>query len=172
MTKINLESSSFPNAEEGYIFSKNEYLNQTRRSSEGVIAFLIPTTSGDANQPYTSYQKLLGKIKQIDQCLNDNSSTDLIIFHTGYPFRADLLSIIQATRRQVQMVNVDHIFYKLPPGFDPHIRDPNWSHRGKWNYQQMCQFWFKRVFELKILQPYRYMMRLDDDSQILVSEIQ
>ncbi len=30
----------------------------------------------------------------------------------------------------------------------------------------MCYFWFKQVFELKIIQQYRYMMRLDDDSQL------
>lgn len=66
----------------------------------------------------------------------------------------------------MHFVNVDQVFYKFPPGFDPHSRDPTWSQKGKWNYHQMCAFWFKRVFELQIIQRYRYMMRLDDDSQL------
>ncbi|CAF3985538.1 unnamed protein product [Rotaria sp. Silwood2] len=165
--KINLESSSIPNVVEAYIFSKFEYLNQTRKPSEGFIAFLVASFTGDARLAYNPYPRLREKISQIEERLGDNSSTDLIIFHTGYPFRGDLLPIIQVTRRQVEFVNVDHIFYKFPPGFDPHIRDPTWSQRGKWNYHHMCNFWFKQVFELKIIQRYRYMMRLDDDSQLL-----
>ncbi|CAF0749862.1 unnamed protein product [Rotaria sp. Silwood1] len=165
--KINWKSSSIPNIEEKYIFSKNEYLNQTRKSSENVIAFLVASFTGDVRLAYNPYPRLRDKISQIEERLGDNSSTDLIIFHTGYPFQGDLLSIIQATRRQVEFVNVDHIFYRFSPGFDPHIRDPSWSQKGKWNYHHMCYFWFKQVFELKIIQRYRYMMRLDDDSQIL-----
>ncbi len=66
----------------------------------------------------------------------------------------------------MEFVNVDHIFYKFSPGFHPHITDPTWTMKGKWNYHHMCYFWFKQVFELKIIQQYRYMMRLDDDSQV------
>ena len=47
------------------------------------------------------------------------------------------------------------------------MTDPNWTIRGKWNYHHMCYFWFKQIFELSIMQRYRFMMRLDDDSQIL-----
>jgi len=66
----------------------------------------------------------------------------------------------------VEFVNIDHIFYRFSPGFQPYIRDPSWSQREKWNYHHMCYFWFKQVFEMKIIQRYRCMMRLDDDSQL------
>jgi len=99
--------------------------------------------------------------------LDDNNSTDIIIFHTGYPSREDLFPIIESSHRHIEFVNVDHIFYTFSPGFEPHIKDPTWSQKGKWHYHHMCYFWFKHVFELKIMQRYKYMMRLDDDSQIL-----
>ncbi len=113
-----------------------------------------------------AYPKLRQRVLELDERLDDNFTTDVIIFHTGYPFREDLLPIIKSSRRQIEFVNIDHIFYKFSPGFQPHIRDPTWSQKGKWNYHHMCYFWFKQVFELKIMQRYRYMMRLDDDSQI------
>jgi hypothetical protein len=71
------------------------------------------------------------------------------------------------TRRQVEFINIDHVFYRFSPGFEPHIKDPTWTQKGKWNYHHVCYFWFKQVFELKIMRHYKYMMRLDDDSQIL-----
>ncbi len=122
--------------------------------------------SGNPRMSYNPYPRLRERVLQLDERFGDNNSSDVIIFHTGYPFRADLLPIIEGSRRHVEFVNVDHIFYKFSPGFEPHIKDPNWSMKGKWNYQHMCYFWFKQVFELKIIQQYRYMMRLDDDSQV------
>jgi hypothetical protein len=135
--------------------------------SDNVIAFLVASFTGDARLAFNPYPRLRERILQLDERLDDNSSTDIIIFHTGYPFRTDLFSIIEGTRRQIEFVNIDQIFYKFSPGFDPHIRDPTWTQKGKWNYHHMCYFWFKQVFELKIMQRYQYMMRLDDDSQIL-----
>jgi hypothetical protein len=126
----------------------------------------VASFTGDARLAYNPYPRLREKVLQLDERLNDSYSTDVIIFHTGYPFRGDLLPIIEGSRREVLFVNVDLVFYKIPPDFEPHIRDPSWSQKGKWNYHQMCNFWFKHVFELKIMQRYRYMMRLDDDSQI------
>ncbi len=131
-----------------------------------MIAYLVASYSGNLRFAYNPYLRLRGKIVQLDKNFGDNCSTDLIIFHTGYPFRADMLPIIENSRRHIEFVNVDHLFYKFSPGFNPHITDPNWSMKGKWNYHHMCYFWFKQVFELKIIQQYRYMMRLDDDSQI------
>jgi len=135
--------------------------------SDNIIALLVASFTGDARLAFNPYPRLRERILQLDERLDDNSSTDIIIFHTGYPFRTDLFSIIEGTRRQIEFVNIDHIFYKFSPGFDPHIRDPTWTQKGKWNYHHMCYFWFKQVFELKIMQRYQYMMRLDDDSQIL-----
>ena len=122
--------------------------------------------TGDVRHAFNSYPRLRERILQLDERFDDNRTTDVIIFHTGYPFREDLLPIIQQSRRHVEFVNIDHIFYRFSPSFQPHITDPTWSQRGKWNYHHMCYFWFKQVFELKVIQQYRYMMRLDDDSQI------
>ncbi len=131
-----------------------------------MICYLVPSISGEIRLSYNAYPRLRERVLQLDERLDDNFTTDVIIFHTGYPYREDLLPIIQGSRRQIEFVNIDHIFYKFSPGFQPHIRDPTWSQKGKWNYHHMCYFWFKQVFELKIMQRYRYMMRLDDDSQI------
>ena len=132
-----------------------------------MICFLVASFSGDVRLAYDPYPKLRVKISQLDERLKDNCSTDVIVFHTGYPFRGDVTAIFDSTRREVQFVNIDHIFYQFSPDFDPHFRDPTWSQKGKWNYHHMCYFWFKQVFELTLMQRYRYMMRLDDDSQIL-----
>jgi hypothetical protein len=126
----------------------------------------VDSISGEVHLAFNAYPRLQERVIQLDERLGDNCSTDVIIFHTGYPTREDIRSIIGRSRRQIEFVNIDHIFYKFSPGFDPHMRDPTWSRRGKWNFQHMSYFWFKQVFELKIIQRYRYMMRLDDDSQI------
>ncbi len=91
----------------------------------------------------------------------------MIIFHTGYPSRGDLLSIIEGTSRPIAFVNIDRLFCKFSPGFDPYLNEPTWTQKGKWNYHHMCYFWFKQIFDLKIIQRYQYLMRLDDDSQVL-----
>jgi hypothetical protein len=127
----------------------------------------VASSNGDARSAFNPYPRLRIRIAQLDERLGDNCSTGLIIFHTGYPFRSDLHGIMEATRRQVEFVNIDPIFYKFSPGFAPHLTEPTWSKRGKWNYHHMCYFWFKQVFEMKIMNRYRYMMRLDDDSQLL-----
>ena len=115
---------------------------------------------------YDPYPRLLQKIRKLDENFGDQSKNDLIIFHTGYPFRRDILPIFEATPRNVHFVNIDAIFNLFSPGFRPHITEPTWAQKGKWNYHHMCYFWFKQVFELKIIQRYKYMMRLDDDSQL------
>ncbi|CAM4860458.1 unnamed protein product [Rotaria socialis] len=166
-TLINLKLSPVSNIQEPYIFSKKQYLNETRQPTVNVIAFLVASPTGDMRLAYNPYPRLRERVIQLDERLGDNKTADLIIFHTGYPFHGDVTSIMKATARNVLFVNVDHIFYRFSPGFDPHIRDPTWTQRGKWNYHHMCYFWFKQVFELKIIQQYRYMMRLDDDSQML-----
>ena len=134
--------------------------------SENVICYLVASYTGDVRYAFNPYPRLREKILQLDERFGDNCTTDVIIFHTGYPFREDILPIIKQSRRQIEFVNIDHLFYKFSPGFYPHMTDPTWSMRGKWSYHHMCYFWFKQVFELKIIQRYRYLMRLDDDSQI------
>ena len=115
---------------------------------------------------FDPYPRLLHKIRILDEAFGDKGVTDLIIFHTGYPFRRDIIPMIEVTRRNVYFVNIDPIFYRFSPGFRPHFTQPTWTQKGKWNYHQMCYFWFKQVFDLKIIQRYKYMMRLDDDSQM------
>ena len=131
-----------------------------------MICYLVASYVGDPRLSYNPYPRLRERIVQLDERFGDNYTTDVIVFHTGYPLRSDILSIIEGSRRQVEFVNIDHMFYKFSPDFDPHFTNPSWAQRGKWNYHHMCYFWFKQVFDLEIVQRYRYMMRLDDDSQI------
>ncbi|CAF5177727.1 unnamed protein product, partial [Rotaria magnacalcarata] len=123
-TLINLKSSSVSSIQEPYIFSKKQYLNETRQPTENVIAFLVATPTGDMRLAYNPYPRLRERVIQLDERLGDNKTADIIIFHTGYPFHGDVTSILKASARNVLFVNVDHIFYKFSPGFDPHIRDP------------------------------------------------
>ena len=132
-----------------------------------MIVFLVPSFTGDVRLAYNPYPKLRERLQQLDERFRDNKVSDVIIFHTGYPFREDLIPLMASTTRHIDFVNIDPIFYRFSPGFEPYNRDPNWSVKGKWNYHHMCYFWFKQVFNLNILKPYRYMMRLDDDSQII-----
>lgn len=109
---------------------------------------------------------MLQKLLIIDKHFDDQYATDIIIFHTGYPLAREMIGIFDATRRQVHFINIDSIFYRFPPGFSPHITDPNWTRGGKWNYHHMSYFWFKQIFELKYLRHYKYMLRMDDDSKM------
>ena len=126
--------------------------------TKNVIAFLVASFSGDIRLVYDPYPRLLLKIRKLDEHFGDQAKNDLIIFHTGYPFRRDILAIIEATQRNVYFVNIDPLFDQFSPGFHPHISEPTWTQKGKWNYHHMCYFWFKQVFELKIIQRYKYMM--------------
>ena len=112
-------------------------------------------------------KKLAERLSLLDQSLSNEYQSDIMIFHTSYPYSSDISSIINSTKRRVIFHNVDREFSSFPLKFDPYSTDPTWSKRGKWNYHHMCYFWFKQVFNLNILKPYRYMMRLDDDSQII-----
>ncbi|CAF1363966.1 unnamed protein product [Adineta steineri] len=150
----------------GYTFSNDQYYNRSRNHSENVIAYLVASYTGDAVIAYNPYPKLYKNILLLSERLNDSNTTDFIIFHTGYPGYYDYMPLIEKTTRLVIFINIDNIFYKFSPTLNPYTDQPTWTKRGKWNYQHMCYFWFKQVFEMKIIQRYRYMMRLDDDSQI------
>ena len=93
-------------------------------------------------------------------------SSDIVIFHTAYPLKAHMQSIASVTKRRVIFYNVDDAFTSFPKGFDPYENEPTWTKRGKWNYQQMCRFWFKLVLDIPLVHEYEYFMRLDDDSRI------
>jgi hypothetical protein len=127
------------------------------KKSADAIAFLI----GD------NYTQLASRLSSIDKHLRDNNENDIIILHTGYPHSSDISLVLRSTKRQVLFRNVDHEFASFPSGFNPYSIEPTWSKRGKWNYQHMIRFWFKLVFELPEVQQYDYIMRLDDDSQLL-----
>ena len=130
--------------------------NPSSRANNSAIAFLFTD----------QVQMLAPKIVVIDSHLADNKSADIIIFHTGYPFRAQLQAIANATRRRVIFMNVDQYFVSFPDGFDPYLEDPTWSKREKWNYHHMCRFWFKMVVDIPVVKTYEYLMRLDDDSKL------
>jgi hypothetical protein len=90
-----------------------------------------------------------------------------MIFHTGYPFLDDISLVLRSTKRQVLFRNVDREFISFPTGFNPYSTESTWKKRGRWNYHHMIRFWFKLVFEIPEVQEYDYIMRLDDDSQLL-----
>ena len=114
-----------------------------------------------------NYTKLALRLSSIDEHLLDNYENHVIIFHTAYPSSSDISRVFKATKRYVMFLNVDREFISFPTGFNPYSTDPTWSKRGKWNYHHMIRFWFKLIFELPELQQYDYIMRLDDDSQLL-----
>lgn len=65
------------------------------------------------------------------------------------------------------LLNVGRLFTLFPSNFDACQTKSTWSVRGKWNYHLMIRFWFKILFELPQLEGYEYIMRLDDDSEVL-----
>ena len=105
-------------------------------------------------------------LASLDKHFADNISSDIIIFHTGYPFKRHQESIANVTKRQIIFYNVDEAFMSFPQGFDPYREEPNWTKRGKWNYQHMCRFWFKLMIDIPVVIKYDYLMRLDSDSKL------
>jgi len=130
---------------------------QNASNSSNVIAILL----GD------NYKKLAERLSLLDQSLSNEYQSDIMIFHTSYPYSSDISSIINSTKRRVIFHNVDREFSSFPLRFDPYSTDPTWSKRGKWNYHHMIRFWFKLIFEIPEIQHYEYIMRLDDDSKLL-----
>ena len=66
--------------------------------------------SGDAHQAYNPYPQLRERIMQLDERLGDTNSTDIMIFHTGYPSRKDFLPIIRTTLTDSASTTVPNIF--------------------------------------------------------------
>lgn len=126
-------------------------------NSLGVILILITD----------KYQQLAKRLSSIDQHMSDAQETHVMICHTGYPFLSDISLIKQSTKRHIIFRNVDREFTSFPLGFNPYSNDPTWSKRGKWNYHHMIRFWFKFVFEIPEIRQYDYIMRLDDDSELI-----
>lgn len=131
--------------------------NLLKRFNNNAVAFLYND----------QVQNLAPRIAALDTLLKDNRKADVIIFHTGFPLKNNAEAVANATVRQVIFFNVDLFFTSFPVGFDPYVEEPNWVKRGKWNYQQMCRFWFKFVIDIPIVKKYNYLMRLDDDSKLL-----
>jgi hypothetical protein len=106
-------------------------------------------------------------IHMVDNTLEDDYHSDFIIFHSHYPFQAEISQIRGNTSRNVDFVNVDLCLLRQPniPNFDLYKDDPTWSKRGKWAYHQMIRFWFHDIFFLPVMQNVEYYMRIDDDSK-------
>jgi hypothetical protein len=131
--------------------------NPSTKSAKTAVSFLYND----------QIQHLAPAIALLDKHFPDNMSADILIFHTGYPFKTHLQIIANTTKRQIIFYNVDDVFSSFPKGFDPYLEDPTWTKRGKWNYQHMCRFWFKLVLDIPIVIEYDYLMRLDSDSKIM-----
>ena len=133
-----------------------EFTKNLTRSKRNAIAILIES----------NFDGLASKLPILDDQLDDFMQSDIIIFHSNYPFKRDVDLIQSATSRRVIFCNVDRELFSFPSNFDPYAIEPTWPKRGKWNYHQMNRFWFKLVFELPEVQQYDYVMRLDIDSQL------
>ena len=131
--------------------------NPSAKAKKTAISFLY----------HDQVQELAPKIALLDKSISDNMSSDIIIFHTGYPLKAQMQAIAAVTKRQIIFHNVDEAFTSFPEGFNPYLEDPTWRKRGKWGYHHMCRFWFKLILNIPLVLEYEYLMRLDDDSKIL-----
>jgi hypothetical protein len=116
--------------------------------------------------PEMSLQFIL-RLKLLDVSFADNFSTTLLIMHSNYLSENSLKRLVNNIKRPILFLKVSSIFNMFPENFDSCRTKSNWQIRGKWNYQLMIRFWFKIIFELPQLQEYKYIMRLDDDSQIM-----
>ncbi len=108
----------------------------------------------------------------VDSFIPDNFDAVFTIFHNDYPVE-DTQILRRGTKRKVDFYNIDWHFNRPPISsrgdrtiIDLYKDDPNWSKRGKWNYQNMIRFWFQDIFE--IYSDVQYFIRLDDDSKFLV----
>jgi hypothetical protein len=112
-------------------------------------------------------QYLASRLKLLDSNLSDNFSTPLLIMYNKHPYKDDLMYLTKTIKRQMLFLDINSVFNLFPSNFDPCRTKSSWWRRGKWNYQLMIRFWFKILFELPQFEQYEYIMRLDDDSQIL-----
>lgn len=141
------------------VVGQTSRVSKTRSTLKSPGAIVILTSR--------DFTQVAVQLSSIDQHLLDNYENHIIICHSGYPFSSDISRILRSTRRNVVFRNVDKELTSFPQGFDPYSNQPTWSRRGKWSYHQMIRFWFKMIFEMPEIQQYDYIMRLDDDSQLL-----
>lgn len=116
--------------------------------------------------PYVS-MRLVPRLQSLDVNLSDNFTTPLLIMCNNLPNQDYLKRLSKSTRRQMMFLDITPIFTLFPPGIDSCRTRTSYWRRGKWNYQQMIRFWFKILFQLPLFYQYDYIMRLDDDSQVL-----
>lgn len=107
---------------------------------------------------------ILHQLDMFDTYFLDSGETDFVIFHEGYPHKREMVAIREATTRNVDFVNVDAVFTRIPEGLDPYDDQPNWTKRGKWRYQQMIRFMAEDVFKFPVMDNVDYFMRIDIDS--------
>ncbi|UJR19890.1 hypothetical protein I4U23_023023 [Adineta vaga] len=131
--------------------------SRSSSSTKDIIVVLTPDI----------HPKLLLRLKLLDQNFADNFTTTLLIMHSSFLSQNRLKHLIQNIQRPTLFLRISTIFEMFPMNFDPCRTKSTWEMRGKWNYQLMIRFWVKLLFELPQLQQYDYMMRLDDDSQIM-----
>ncbi|CAF1359573.1 unnamed protein product [Adineta ricciae] len=131
--------------------------SRSSTSSRDLIVIMTPK--------FSTY--LIPRLEQLDVRLADNFATPLLIMHNHHLHENDLICINKTIKREVMFLDISIVFTLFPSNFDSCRTRSSWWRRGKWNYQLMIRFWFKILFELPLFQHYEYIMRLDDDSQIL-----
>jgi Glycolipid 2-alpha-mannosyltransferase len=115
----------------------------------------------------TALSRQLGNV---DTFVLDNFESDFIVFHDEFPEDSEMKAIRGLTQRRVDFVDVSRLLRRPAvedSRFDPYEMQPTWRSGGKWNYQQMCRFWFSDVFLLPMLDDVQYYMRIDEDSQFI-----
>ncbi|UJR24638.1 hypothetical protein I4U23_006012 [Adineta vaga] len=150
-----LTTKIIPNLDELKIYSYDT--SRSSSSSKDLIVIMTPK--------FSSY--LIQRLELLDIRLSDNFKTPLLIMHNNHLHESDLLYINKTIKREMMYLDISPVFTLFPTNFDSCRTKSSWSRRGKWNYHLMIRFWFKILFELPHFKQYDYIMRLDDDSQIL-----
>jgi hypothetical protein len=105
-------------------------------------------------------------ITMIDEMIVDKGHADITLFHEEFPSRIDMATLRSHTKRRITFINIasctKRVHFKI---LDVYNHEPVFQKRSKWGYANMIRFWFYDIF--LILNKYSYIMRLDDDSQLL-----
>jgi hypothetical protein len=117
-----------------------------------------------------SVNKTLGIIEMTNEMVHDHHRADLIIFHGVYPYKEEISTLRNASKRNIDFVHVDSVLNRVShiENFEPYDVDPTWTKNDKvkWSYHHMIRFWFSDIFHMPIMSNVEYYLRLDDDSKI------
>lgn len=111
-------------------------------------------------------------MKEIYQFINNNYKFLSLKYYDDLYFFVNKVDNRKEVYKNISysIINIDNYFYDFPEGFNKNSTPIcNFSKRGKWNYNLMIRFFWKKIFELPILDDVKYLMRLDSDSCLKTS---